>query len=224
MPTITSLFGGHAPFGELQAHMRVVNECAGHTPALMQALIDGDKETLKEKAKLIFDLEEEADTLKHACRLHLPKRLFLPVDRRDLLDVLQFQDIIADRAEDIAGIFLQREMPTPEPMKELLVTLTKKCVEVVAMTTQVIELFDELLEVGFRGKVVEQVEALIVDINSAEGEADELERELSRILFSLEGELDLMSVVLWYRILEWIGDLADYAEKVGNSFRLIIAR
>ena len=33
-----------------------------------------------------------------------------------------------------------------------------------------------------------------------------------------------MSVVLWYRILEWIGDLADYAEKVGNSFRLIIAR
>ena len=108
MPTITSLFGGHAPFGELQAHMRVVNECASHTPALMQALVDGDKERLKEKAKLIFDLEEQADTLKHACRLHLPKRLFMPVDRRDLLDVLQFQDIIADRAEDIAGIFLQR--------------------------------------------------------------------------------------------------------------------
>ena len=191
MPTITSLFGGHAPFGELQAHMRVVNECASHTPALMQALVDGDKERLKEKAKLIFDLEEQADTLKHACRLHLPKRLFMPVDRRDLLDVLQFQDIIADRAEDIAGIFLQREMPTPEPMKELLVTLTTKCVEVVAMTTEVIELFDELLEVGFRGKVVERVEGLIVEINSAEGEADRLERELSRILFSLEGELDL---------------------------------
>ncbi|MDP6485125.1 MAG: DUF47 family protein, partial [Nitrospinota bacterium] len=90
--------------------------------------------------------------------------------------------------------------------------------------TKVIELFDELLEVGFRGKVVERVEALVTEINIAEGEADRLERELSRILFSLEGELDLMSVVLWYRILEWIGDLADYAEKVGNNFRLIIAR
>jgi uncharacterized protein len=224
MPTITSLFGEHAPFGELQAHMRVVNECASHTPALMQALVDGDQETLKEKAKLIFELEERADSLKHSCRLHLPRRLFMPVDRRDLLDVLQFQDIIADRAEDIAGIFLQREMPTPEPMKEPLVALTKKCVEVVEMTTQVIELFDELLEVGFRGKVVDRVEALVIEINTAEGEADRLERELSRILFSLEGELDLMSVVLWYRILEWIGDLADYAEKVGNSFRLIIAR
>ena len=80
------------------------------------------------------------------------------------------------------------------------------------------------LVVGFRGKVVERVEALVTEINIAEGEADRLERELSRILFSLEGELDLMSVVLWYRILEWIGDLADYAEKVGNNFRLIIAR
>lgn len=224
MSTITSLFGGHAPFGELQNHMRVVNECASHTPALMQALVDGDKDTLKEKACLIFELEERADTLKHACRLHLPRRLFMPVDRRDLLDVLAFQDIIADRAEDIAGIFLQREMPTPEPMKEPLVALTKKCVEVVAMTTEVIELFDELLEVGFRGRVVDQVEALVTQINTAEGEADKMERELSRVLFSLEGELDLMSVVLWYRILEWIGDLADYAEKVGNSFRLIIAR
>jgi predicted phosphate transport protein (TIGR00153 family) len=204
--------------------MRVVNECASHTPALMQALVDGDKDTLKEKACLIFELEERADTLKHACRLHLPRRLFMPVDRRDLLDVLAFQDIIADRAEDIAGIFLQREMPTPEPMKEPLVALTKKCVEVVAMTTEVIELFDELLEVGFRGRVVDQVEALVTQINTAEGEADKMERELSRVLFSLEGELDLMSVVLWYRILEWIGDLADYAEKVGNSFRLIIAR
>ncbi len=224
MPTITSLFGEHAPFGELQAHMRVVNECASHTPALMRALVDGDDATLKEKAKLIFDLEEQADSLKHSCRLHLPRRLFMPVDRRDLLDVLQFQDIIADRAEDIAGIFLQRKMPTPEPMREPLVALTQKCVEVVGMTTQVIELFDELLEVGFRGKVVDQVEGLVTEINTAEGEADRLERELSRILFSLEGELDLMSVVLWYRILEWIGDLADYAEKVGNSFRLIIAR
>ena len=224
MSTITSLFGAHAPFGELQAHMRVVNECASHTPALMQALVDGDKETLKAKAVLIFDLEAQADALKHTCRLHLPRRLFMPVDRRDLLDVLHFQDTIADRAEDIAGIFLQREMPSPEPMKEPLVTLTKTCVGVVKMTTEVVELFDELLEVGFRGKVVERVEALVTEINTAEGEADRLERELSRVLFSLEGELDLMSVVLWYRILEWIGDLADYAEKVGNSFRLIIAR
>ena len=51
MTTITSLFGGHAPFSELQAHMRVVNECASHTPALMRALANGDNETLKEESQ-----------------------------------------------------------------------------------------------------------------------------------------------------------------------------
>ena len=224
MATIASLFGGHAPFNEIQAHMRIVNECASHAPTLMQALVDGDQEKAKAEAKLIFALENEADTLKHACRLHLPKRLLLPVDRRDLLDILQYQDVIADRTEDIAGIFLQREMPFPEPMKELLLKLTRSCVDVVEMATQVIELFDELLAVGFRGRLVKKVEGLVEAINAAEHEADRLERELSRILFSLESELDVISVILWYRVLEWIGDLADYAEKVCNNFRLIIAR
>jgi uncharacterized protein len=224
MVTITSLFGGHAPFGELQAHMRVVNECVSHMPPLMQALVDGDSLTLKDEAKLIFALEDQADTLKHACRLHLPRRLFMPVDRRDLLEGLLYQDTIADRAEDVAGMFLQRDMPVPDAMKSLLLDLTAKCVEVVQMATEVIELFDELLEVGFRGKLVKVVERKVDAINSAEDTADRIERELSRILFSLEGELDPISVIFWYKLLEWIGDLADYAEKVGNNFRLIIAR
>jgi uncharacterized protein Yka (UPF0111/DUF47 family) len=29
---------------------------------------------------------------------------------------------------------------------------------------------------------------------------------------------------MWYQIIEWIGDLADYAEKVGDRLRLLIAR
>ncbi len=224
MAIIANLFGAHRPFRELQAHMRIVNDCASHVPALIDALIANDPEGLKNEAKVIFALEAQADSLKHTCRLHLPKRLFLPVDRRDLLEGLLYQDIIADRAEDIAGILLQREMPAPEEMKQGLADLTHKCVEVVDLAKDVVELFDELLEVGFRGKLVDKVEEKVNAINVAEDQADRLEREVSRVLFSLEDRLDPLSVIFWYRILEWIGDLADYAEKVGNNFRLIIAR
>ena len=224
MATIASLFGRHVPFRELQAHMKAVQACANHIPDLLAALVDDDADTAKEIAKKIFALEDEADSLKHACRLHLPKRLLMPVDRRDLLDILQHQDVIADRAEDIAGIFLQRNMPVPEPMKEKLVPLGTRCIDVVNMTAEVIELFDELLAVGFRGRFLAKVEEKVDAINKAENDADKLERELSRILFTIESELDPISVILWYRVLEWIGDLADYAEKVGNAFRLVIAR
>ena len=71
---------------------------------------------------------------------------------------------------------------------------------------------------------MKQVEQMVDAINLAEDQADRLEREVSRLLFSVEHELDPVSVILWYRVLEWIGDVADYAEKVSNNFRLLIAR
>jgi uncharacterized protein Yka (UPF0111/DUF47 family) len=33
-----------------------------------------------------------------------------------------------------------------------------------------------------------------------------------------------VSVMFWYQLIQWIGDLADYAEKVGDRLRLLIAR
>jgi predicted phosphate transport protein (TIGR00153 family) len=115
-------------------------------------------------------------------------------------------------------------MPVPDEMKTRLLALTERCVEVVNMAAEVIGLFDELLEVGFRGTISDKVEQLIKQINLAESDTDRMERELAGILFTLEGTLDPVTVMFWYQILEWIGDLADYAEKVGNNFRLIIAR
>ncbi len=45
-----------------------------------------------------------------------------------------------------------------------------------------------------------------------------------RELFRLESELSPVTVMLWYQIIDWIGDVADNAEKVGNRLRLLIAR
>ena len=33
-----------------------------------------------------------------------------------------------------------------------------------------------------------------------------------------------VSVMFWYQTIQWIGDLANYAEKVGDRMRLLIAR
>jgi hypothetical protein len=204
--------------------MRVVRECAQACNPLVEALVADDRETLKEVAKRIFDLESQADALKNEMRLNLPRSLFLPVDRRDLLDVLHTQDSIADTAEDIAGLFIARDMVVPDSMKDTLVRMTDRCVAVVDLAAQIIEHLDELLEVGFRGRTAEKVEALAEALNTAEDETDDLERLLSRQLFEIESELDPVTVMFWYRIIEWVGDLADHAEKVGNNIRLIIAR
>ena len=83
---------------------------------------------------------------------------------------------------------------------------------------------DELLAIGFRGREVDRVDEMLVELNRIEDETDELGIRLARALFDHESELDPVSVMMWYQIIEWVGDLADYAEKVGDHLRLLIAK
>ena len=78
--------------------------------------------------------------------------------------------------------------------------------------------------VGSRPAAVLLAGQLLVELNRIEDETDELGIRLARALFDHESELDPASVMMWYQIIEWVGDLADYAEKVGDHLRLLIAK
>lgn len=213
-----------SPFTGLQGHMAVVQSCAEEVPGLVDALCAGDSQKMEAAARRIFELEEQADKLKHDIRVHLPRSLFMPVDRRDLLEILHAQDAIADTAQDIAGIFLERDMRLPRELDDALKELVAACLVVVGQTSEVVGRLDELVAVGFRGRQVEQVEVMLDKLNLAEDRTDELGIALTRALFAIEDDLKPVTVMLWYRVIEWIGDLADHAETVGNRLRLVIAR
>jgi len=221
--TIRSLFG-KSPFKALQTHMREVVDCARDVRPLIQALADGDQEKVDRIKDRIYKREAKADEIKHALRLHLPKSLFMPVDRRDLLEILHLQDTIANRAQDIAGLLFERRMTIPPFMQEPLIALTARCVDTCEHALGVIEELDELLALGFRGLEVDKVNDMLKELNDIEDETDELGIALARALFEHEDELKPVSVMMWYRLIEWIGDLADYAEKVGDRLRLLIAK
>ena len=214
---------GKSPFTALQGHMRVVLECVHEVPPLFDALAKGDREGVKSAKDRIFEREAEADKIKNELRNHLPKSLFMPVDRRDLLEVLQMQDSIADTAQDIAGLLVERPMDLPEFMQEPMLTLTHRCVDVCEMSAKIIEELDELLAMGFRGREANRVEEMVGVLNKLEDETDELGLELARRLFQHEDEIKPVSVMMWYQLIQWVGDLADYAEKVGDRLRLLIA-
>ena len=221
--TFSKLFG-QSPFTALQEHMRVVVKCAREVNPLMVALIAGEQAKVEELKDSIFELEAEADRIKHELRAHLPKSLFMPVDRRDLLEVLNLQDTIANVAQDIAGLLIERKMSIPEFLRDPLINLTARCIDTVDHAGKVIGELDELLAIGFRGREVDMVNEMLNELNVIEDETDELGIVLARALFDHEKELDPVSVMMWYQIIEWIGDLADYAEKVGDHLRLLIAK
>ena len=220
---IASLFGS-SPFKPMQAHMRIVKECVLEVPELFEALISGDQETLVAQQEKIFAKEQEADDLVHDISVHLPKSIFMAVDRRDLLDLLSVQDNIADTAQDIAGLMMERDMSVPPEMAEPLKALVQRCIDTCLHAATIIERLDELIETGFKGREATKVEDLVSELNLIEDETDKMGMELARILFANEDSMKPVSVMFWYQMIQWIGDLADHAEDVGNHMRLIIAR
>lgn len=226
MPTTNPLMRlfGQSPFKPLQDHMRVVVECAELVPDLFKALCDNDPTKLENTRDEIFRLENAADDIKNELRAHLPKRLFMPVDRRDLLEILDMQDSIADTAQDIAGMLVVRDMRPPKPMHAPLLDLVDRCVDACNQMGKIMEELDELLETGFRGPESEKVLYMIDELNKIETDTDNKAVELMRRVFEHEDAIGPVGVIIWMRLVHWVGDLADYAERVGNRHRLLLAR
>ncbi|MCU7890533.1 MAG: TIGR00153 family protein [Candidatus Thiodiazotropha sp. (ex Ustalcina ferruginea)] len=220
---IASLLGS-SPFKPLQVHMGIVKECIAEVPGLFEALIAGNQEQLKAAKEKIFSLEHDADQIENDIRARLPKSLFMPVDRRDLLELLEMQDSIADTAQDIAGLMMERDMSVPKDMSEPLQAFVQRCVDTCNQAASIIEELDELIEMGFKGNQANKVEEMVEVLGKVEDETDDMGMALARSLFAQEDSMNPVSVMFWYQMIQWIGDLADYAEKVGDRMRLLIAR
>lgn len=221
--TFAGLFG-RSPFKPMQTHMRTVKKCTAQVTKLFEALCDGDQKKLEAIKERIFELENEADDIKNELRSNLPKSLFMPVDRRDLLEVLDLQDNIADTAQDIAGLLVARKMEVGDGMREPLLKLVRRCVDASDQASRIIERLDELVETGFRGPESDSVIEMVDQLNKIESDTDQMGLELTQSLFANEADMNPVSVVFWHNLIVMIGELADYSEKVGNRLRLLLAR
>lgn len=222
MSWIQNLFRS-SPVRLMQEHMRASVRCAHKLPDLLDAMVAGDAAAVASARHEIDDLEHEADRIKNEIRSHLPRRLLMAMEKRDLLEILDFQDSIADTAQDIAGLADQRAMAVPGALREPLKELARRSLVACDEARGVIDELDDLVETGFKGREVGRVEAMIESLGRIESETDELAERATRKLFALESEIGGVDVVFWYQLIAWIGDLADHSEKVGNRLRLLIA-
>jgi len=168
--------------------------------------------------------ENEADDLKSNVRTKLPKNLFLPVPRTDLLELLSTQDSLANRAKDIAGLMLGRKMEIPESLVPMVREYFQESLLASEQALKIINQLGELLETGFRGRKVELVEVLILELDELEHKTDVSQIKLRAKLFELEAALPPVNVMFLYKIIDSIGDLADISQKIGGRLLLLLAR
>ncbi|MCF6145943.1 hypothetical protein PMAG_a2807 [Pseudoalteromonas mariniglutinosa NCIMB 1770] len=172
----------------------------------------------------IRNLEREADDMKRDIRLQLPRGLFMPVERTDLLELVTQQDKIANKAKDIAGRVIGREMTIPKEIQTDFLAYVTRCVDATKQASNAINELDELLETGFKGREVTLVEKMLVELDAIEQDTDDMQIKIRRQLRAVEGGLNPIDVMFLYKIIEWVGELADIAERVGSRLELMLAR
>lgn len=218
MLTILNLFG-KSPFAPLQKHMEKVAECVFKLPDFFKALEEGDKKSVNQIAEQISELEHQADLIKNEIRNHLPKTVFLPMDRGNLLEILTLQDRIADQVEDIAVVLTLKPLHLMDSFKQEFYLFLKKNLDSFKGTYRIIQELHELLESSFGGAEAERVRSMIDKVAFQEHEVDVLQRKLIRKLIDSEKELTFVTYDLWQRAFIAIASLSNISEKLAFCIR-----
>ncbi len=204
--------------------MRTVFSCVLLLPALFDAVYRNDQDDLHDIAEQINQSETDADKIKSEYRRHMPKTLLLPVDRKDLLSLIKEQDGIADGVEKVSQILISRDMVVPDAIKEGFDQLLAGTMEIVTQAKVMIEELDELVHVGFSGKEHDRVVEMIKAVRKEEHSIDKILRTVNRTLFTIEKELDPVSVIFWYKIIEEVGNISDRAENMADRLLLFLSK
>ncbi|OGT22724.1 MAG: TIGR00153 family protein [Gammaproteobacteria bacterium RIFCSPHIGHO2_02_FULL_42_13] len=213
-----------SPIDALQNHMTTVHNCVKQLMPFFGAVLVADWEKATEIRKEIARLEDEADDMKRMLRLHLPTSIFMPVSRTDVLELLSRQDLLANKAKDIAGLVIGRRLQLPQSMHEAFLKLLGQAIHASAQALKTNKELNEVFKSGFSGKEISVIEGMADQLLKIERETDLLQIDVRDELFALEKTLPPVDVVFLYQSIEWIGDLGNHAQHVGDRLQMLIAR
>lgn len=221
MMTIARLFG-KSPFAPLQSHMNKVANCMEKLTKIIESLALSDLPKIGRLVEDLSQLEHEADLTKNDIRNHLPKSLFMPIDRAHFLEILSLQDSIADMSEDVGITLSLRPLENFPWLQEDLTSFFHITTEVFWDTKRIIEEIDELLESAFGGIEAQKVKSMIEETAYKEHKTQVAKRTLLKKLFTEGTDLSASAFQHWLRIIEDIGSLAQISEKLANRIRMVL--
>ncbi|OOR99304.1 TIGR00153 family protein [Haemophilus paracuniculus] len=223
MNNILGLFA-QSPLKPLQKHSTKVTECAELLVPFFEATFQNNWEEAEKVRGQIIDLERRADALKREIRLKLPRGLFMPVERTDLLELVTQLDKLANYSRDISGRIIGRQLVIPASMQPAFKNFLARSLDATRQVRKVVDEMDQLLETGFRGRELKFVNNMILELDAIEDDSDQLQIILRRSLLEVEKELNPIDVMFLYKCIERVSLLADQAQRIGSRIELMLAR
>jgi uncharacterized protein len=215
MSTIGKLFG-RSPFGQMKLHMDQVAMCVQKMTEALQAVQSGHYDTLDELAEEVSRLEHQADEVKNDIRNRLLKRVFMPIDRSEVLEILSLQDSLADTAEDVCRVLTFKKLPIPALVSQDFNEFVQHNLHAFHVAHSIVRQIDELIESGFGGIEAERVRGLASQTAYAEHQADLVQINLLKKIYSMETELSFTEFHLWMRLTNVLSEISNLSEDLAE--------
>ncbi len=222
-PSFFRVFG-KSPFIQLRNHMKIVQQTVTLLPGFFDACQEGAWDEAALLKDQISELESEADKIKRKLQLKLHGDLFLPVPRSDILALLQVQDNIANKAEDLATLMLGRKMSFPSAIQPHIRQLLEHMVTTCDKASEVNSEMKDLMEAGFAGVVIQLLRDMVKELDQLEDEADVLQAGIWQSIAAIEDDHKPLDVLFWYQFVKEISSVIDWAQRVGTQLLIISAR
>ncbi len=164
-------------------------------------------------AKLAFEThraEGIADDVRREVEVKLLAGALLPSSRRDVLQVIEQVDRLANSAEAILDYLLFQKPEIPEELGEIMLEIVEKTGEIFSKVERMIgHLFRDLSQLHTETQAIEKIE----------GEIDQRERAIIKRLFKMD--LDLARKLQLHGFVERLVEISDRAEDLSDYVDII---
>ncbi len=194
-------------------HLYLVDQTLEGLYKLLNAIREGDQETILSANDEVHERETRADQKRRELETEMYRGAFLPNFRGDLLGLVETFDKVADSAESVADQIILQKMTLPEMLIEEIISLLRKAWETFRAVRRSAEMMFEDLE---------QATELVKETERLEHSADDDERALIRKVFDME--LSLAEKLQLRELILTIGSLADVSEDCSDRIEIVILK
>jgi len=118
------LLAKRSPMDGLVEHYDKIAECIAAIDDSLECYVSGGVcREFEELTRAVDEIENHADSIKRNIRNHLPKGLFMAVEKPLFLSYTKSQDNILDSAQDALHWLAMRPVPIPEDVQKDLIYL-----------------------------------------------------------------------------------------------------
>jgi len=215
------LLANRSPMDGLTEHYDKIAECIATIDESLECYVSGGVcREFEDLLRTIDDIENHADKIKRNIRNHLPRGLFMPVDKTAFLNYTKSQDNILDSAQDALHWLGMRKMAIPEEVQKDIIYLLDAVARTTVLLGPALKATISLVHGGSIDR--EGTKDCFRKVRGERENVRKLKNELERKVYAMD--IDFKDIYQLLHFIDCLDKMGHNTENCVDQLRVMIAR